>query len=172
MDTPQETNVWERLQGEPERWHTIFVKYYLAQGPGRSLRVAYLNFIRDTRPDVDTFLLSSKTPYPWVNVALKWQWFDRAKAWETEQSRLAMASVEHASRKLRELSLRAVETLELNLLSTRLGVQAAKEILDRAGLPAVTRVESANTISFTADELAKARQEAEEWEKMNRKENG
>ena len=160
-----EINSWDRQPREPVRWYDIFVRYYLASGLSRTVRVAFLAYVKDTKPEAFMEAQSRRgAPGQWMTMADRWHWRERAAAWEQSQTDLAMATIEQAARKLRLLTVNAVDALEIYLTSQRLGVQAAKEILDRGGLPATTRVESDNVHRFTADDLAKARDELKEWQ--------
>jgi len=170
-----ERHAWDRMDGEPTRWYHMFLKYYIGDGFERSVTRAYLHFIEENRPaEYEAAKRTSRgAPAQWYAMSATWNWRGRADAWETHQTDLSLAVVEEASRKLRLLTIEAVDTLALFMgRDHRLAVAAAKEVLDRGGLPATVRQEVAGSVAFTADDMAKAKEDVEEWEQKILGQNG
>jgi hypothetical protein len=164
MDENQDIRPWDQKEGEPERWYHIFVRYYLGSGFRRSVRQAWLAFVKENDGDeVYKEVLHDHPPADWYSMATRWQWYDRAEAWEDEQTELSMAAVSESATLLRLATVDAVKALILALRSDKYAVQAAKEILDRGGLPSTSKVEGSTAVLFTSDDLAKAQEELEQW---------
>lgn len=167
-----EVKLWHRQSDEPLRWYQIFVKYYLGMGLRRTLHGAYLRFLEETdQQAAEKHLVEGRAQAParWRDMAIKWDWRKRAESYEEEQTALAQAAVDEASRMIRLEAPHAVRALILALDEMRNRVPAANAILDRSGLPAVTRQEVAN-VTISADDLAAARKEVEEWESQQQQE--
>lgn len=160
-----EKQAWQRIQREPARWYNIFIKYYIAGGFSRSVRAAWLAFLETNEPEKLEAAMSSRgVPKVWHAIAARWEWKARAEAWEGYQSELSMAAVESASRKLRSLAPDAVDALSTALGRDKEAVRAAAEILNRGGLPGVSKQEVDQTIRISSDDMAEAQKELEEWE--------
>jgi hypothetical protein len=168
MSETNEVKLWDRMHGEPQRWYTIFVNYYLPQGPGRSVRRAHTLYSKD-HPEIEP---SEYTPVTWFKMAEKWQWKERVDAFETEQNDLARATIDYAAKLLRLLTVDAVQALQIMLKSDRYAVSAAKEILDRGGIPATSIQELAAKVDITSDDMAEAREQVEKWERENTSKSG
>jgi prophage DNA circulation protein len=163
------TEPWDRQPGEPSRWYVIFVKYYLTMGLARTVRGSYLRYLKEAEPDkYESEKAYSTPPKHWRDMAAKWSWKERAEAFDEWQTDLSMATVEEAARKLRLAAVDAVAALVLALGTMRYSVQAAKEILDRSGIPATVRQEMAGALNLTSDDLAKATEEVKKWENEHR----
>jgi len=160
----EEAQIWEIQPDEPKRWYNIFVQYYLTQGLGRSVARAYRQFIADDKNITEAEAKLEPIEKHWVDMAAKWQWRKRSEAYDDYLTEMAMHTVAQAGLELRLSAFKAVQTLVLSLVSEKYGVMAAKEILDRAGLPATTRQEIESNVKVTADELTQAAEDAEEWE--------
>jgi len=161
-------SAWDRQENEPTRWYSLFIKHYLGIGQGRTIARAYLSFAKDLGPEAyQRALIRRGAPLQWYTAANVWRWEERAGAYEMHTSELAMAAVAEANKKLRLLAVDAVEALALSLTSERFRVLAAKEILDRAGLPAVSRQEVTNRVTLSADEMAEAKKELEAWQEKH-----
>jgi hypothetical protein len=161
------------MSREPTRWYKIFIRYYLAGGFGRSVRDAWLTFLRENEPDkVEEAESSRSVPRTWMAMATRWEWHERAEAWEEQQSVLSMAAVEASSRKLRSLTPGAVDALASALVNPKQAVRAAAEILNRGGLPAVSKQEVDQTVSLSVDDMAAAAEELDEWTENKRNESG
>ena len=107
----------------------------------------------------------SSVPGGWIRAYIDWEWLKRSVAYDESQVEEAVAAVRQAQLNLRLSTVKAVETLISNLDSPRNGVQAAKEILDRGGVPAHTTSDVITTVNINSDEMAEATKEVEEWEK-------
>jgi hypothetical protein len=86
-------HAWTQQPGEPTLWHDRFVRFYLSQGPGRTLSEAYRSFQSQGGTGVDPVSRRCngganavhRTPGPWYAASSKWQWASRAKAWDRHQ---------------------------------------------------------------------------------------
>lgn len=166
-----EKQAWQRIENEPKRWYTIFMKYYLGGGFQRSVRAAWLGFLEENEPEkLEQALQTRGVPKSWHAIAARWDWQGRADAWEAHQSDLSLAAVEAASRMLRENAPAAVDALVGALTSDKQAVRAAAEILNRGGLPAVSKQEVDQTVILSNDDMAEAQKELEEWEAKKKQE--
>ena len=143
-----ERRVWERREGEPGRWYGRFL-IYLELGPARSLREACRVANRKTREQVHCAYGS------WCDQARRWEWRERATAWDIEQRELLAASERAAMLAMRA---RRVAVMEENLEAVRevlrnAHMEEADEKQARAWLPQM-RV-------FLCDLLTAERQEYE-----------
>jgi len=100
---------WDRIDGEPQLWHSRFEKFYLVLGTERSLMAAY----KVWRIQKDTIGHNGNgngekkingIPNRWWHTSKTWRWQDRAEAWDTEQ---------------REQRLKEEEELRLQMRKTR-----------------------------------------------------
>lgn len=157
-------DIWEIQDGEPTRWYHIFVQYYLTQGLGRSVTRAFRLFVQADKDISEAEARLEKVDSHWHEISAVWDWKKRAEAYDDHLTELAFRTVEQAGVELRLNAIKAVQALILSLPHERYGVMAAKEILDRAGLPATSRQEIESSVKLTADELTKAAEDVEEWE--------
>jgi hypothetical protein len=165
-------DVWEQLPEELEDYYEWFSKYYLPLGFKRSLRQAYIMYMIDhTSPGEERLNITQPTT-EWKMAAEKYEWKARALAYDQDRGDQATAAIKEAALKLRNATTLAVETLIAQLSSPRNGVQAAKEILDRGGLPAHTVSNVSQTVTISADDMARAAKEVEEWEQTLIEPNG
>lgn len=165
-----EKQAWERMSREPKRWYTIFITYYIAGGFSRSVRAAWLGFLEANEPDkLDDAMSTRGVPKTWHAIAARWNWHERANAWEEHQSDLSLAAVEAASRMLRTNAPAAVDALVTALVRDKEAVRAAAEILNRGGLPAVNKQEVDSTVTLSSDDMREAQEELEEWESAKKK---
>ncbi len=159
---------WDQLPGEPDRWFLMFQRYYIPQGIRRTIKGAVEAYCAAERPhrlDPKTGKLPyAGTPRAWSENAFKWNWKERAIAWDKQTNSEMLDTVQFALSILKDAAPDAAEALVEALASPRTRVSAAKEILDRTGLPAVKRVESIG-MSITPDDVQKAREELDEWKK-------
>ncbi len=163
---------WWPLPDEPANWYYRFERFYLMQGPSRALQAAYRMWqLAEGRKTPGAKALK-EIEHSWVETAIKYRWQERAMDYDGEINRRIFARVEAASRRLRDATPLAVEALINALGVPRYAVQAAKEILDRAGLPAVTRQEVQTRVAFTTEDLEAARAEVESWERKILDESG
>ena len=176
IDTLTTTYPWQVMDGEPDLWFQRFTKYFLPLGPGRTLIKAYTIMVDVEHPEVakarkemakkdpgKTFNVNNITSL-WGTKAREWNWRDRAKAFDRFSYQLAQAEVDLARVTLLGSANKAALALVEALSNPRLQVAAAKEILDRAGLPGTTNVALGPIDKFTSDELAQATQDLEGWE--------
>jgi len=157
------------MENEPFIWFERFSKFFLPLGPGRTLSKACSldRAINDPDNPIDT---NRGAPEDWSVASNEWDWRERAEEYDTFMFE-DEGVVELAREMLKNSTMDAVNALHKSLENPRIAVQAAKEILDRAGLPATTRV-NVSTIPFTADELAAAAEEVKQWEKQTKKSSG
>lgn len=153
---------WQQLPDEPNEWYYKFEKYFLMLGPTRTLHRSYKAFCEIEGNEEED---SQNRPHStWIEACEKYNWRQRADAFDAKLF-TEDGAVELARQRLRKSTLSAVDTLIDALNNPRLAVSAAKEILDRGGIPA-TQSHILKTQPFTADEMAAATKEIEEWEKQ------
>lgn len=167
---------WEREADESETWYARFIKYYVSQGVSRSLTRAYIMYLAEEKPQLlaETGIERRTASSEWSNQAKMFKWRQRAEAYDIATSVDMAKAVDAARQKLFESAERAATALAEALENPKSKVSAAKEILDRVGLPA-TQVHVNKNVNFTADDLMRAQQEVGEWEqnlKQTPKSNG
>lgn len=160
---------WLQVENEPAMWYRRFMMYYLPLGPNRNLTRAYLKWLETEKPEkaaakkaTRAFINTSKE---WSVHARKWKWRERAEAFDLHCSSEIFGYVDQARETLMKSANDAAEALVNNLTSPRLGVSAAKEILDRVGLPSTHLVGVGKIDPYSADELHRAEREVADWEK-------
>jgi hypothetical protein len=161
----QDTAPWLQQPGEPYGWYGRFERYYLLQGIGRSVMGAEKLWKMDTGRPINRRVMHQASPM-WVHWSRRCNWIARAQAWDQYMTKRATEDVAFAMRRLRQATPAAVNALITRLDDPKLAVQAAREILDRGGIPAVTKQQVTQAVSFTSDDMADAAKEAEEWEKQ------
>ena len=139
MDTHDADSIiapYAQLEEEPYQWYEKFAKYYLLLGPSRSIRKAWLTWLAIEYPEQLTQKeMRPSAPKGWSDNSRKWEWRKRADLYDAEMYKESLQVVEGARVKLLGAAEEAANTLIMALTSSRLKVAAAKEILDRAGLP-------------------------------------
>jgi len=158
---------WLHMEGEPEDAYRMFKTYYLPLGPSRTLLKAFMAYLTTERPEdalkyMDNPKMSAAPQ--WSFWASAWSWRARGHAHDEMTYRGAQLAVAEAREKLLASAGQAADALILSLTNPRLAVAAAKEILDRVGLPAASIIGVANLTPYTADDLEAARREVKEWE--------
>lgn len=101
-------NPWDRQPEEPDRWFGVFEQFRLA-GPKRSLLAIY-NAERTAKGRTPAVAV----PGSWSRNRAKWDWDDRAKAWDLhliEVERKRDAEEREKARKSRKLTIRALTAL-------------------------------------------------------------
>lgn len=88
--------VWDRMEGEPNRWHQWFERYRLL-GPDRSLLAVFNQWRLAKSREV-----SRSVPKSWRTAAETWTWKQRAEAWDQYLSNKAAKEAE--ARRLEILS--------------------------------------------------------------------
>lgn len=162
---------WEQRDGEPWMWYQRFIQYFLPQGPGRSIYKAYELMVATEHPDVakareEASKLKSTATTNWSKKATEWDWRERSKAFDRFTYKAAQANVDSARIILLDSAAEAARALKSALANPRLQVAAAKEILDRVGLPGTVNVGVSAVEKFTADELKAAEEEVDVWERQ------
>ena len=166
---------WTQQDEEPGMWFQRFVRYFLPLGPGRSLYGAYQLMMESEFPSVAKARKEKYKDNPgakpqqitsWGKQARIWKWHERSKAFDRFTYKAAQAMVDQARITLLGSAEKAAQALVGALTNPRLQVAAAKEILDRAGLPGTTNVGLGPIEKFTADEFRLAEQDLEEWEQQ------
>lgn len=165
---------WLMLEDESSTWYNRFLMYYLPLGPGRTLTQAYLRYCENEKPETaekirnrEYYTNASST---WSKACAEYGWRSRAEAFDRYNALEFRHHVQAARKHLVEHAKDAAETLVKNLASPRQGVVAAKEILNRVGLPSATVVGHGNITPYSADDFNKAQAEVGEWEKKIRDE--
>jgi hypothetical protein len=156
---------WDHHPDEPEEWYNKFSTYYLPLGYGRTLVRAFEAFVLAEHPEKANIVIVRgvhTAPASWTAASSMYNWRKRAQAWDNERANAVANTISEARAKLQEATVEAVDALKAALKNPRTAVNAAKEILDRGGVPSVT-VHQVKLVPFTADDLALARMEIEEW---------
>jgi hypothetical protein len=157
---------WSRQENEPENWYMRFHVHYLSLGPTRTLLKAFMACVQVEDPTkFESYVLNppQSVTSQWSQMASAWEWRKRARAYDEVMMRDASRVVDAAYKTIIENTQAAAQTLVDNLKNPRLAVAAAKEILDRGGLPGSSTVRH-EIVPFTADELGRASDEVHAWE--------
>ena len=152
---------WLPLEGETELWHQRFVRYYLSQGLNRTVAGAYRVFCRAEGRELK--YSTHGCPTNWTDMARLHEWPERARAYDRHVSAIVNDQITRASLLLKLIAPEAVIALRMGLQSPRNSVNAAREILDRAGLPAVTKTILEDGSSISSDEMAAATKDLQDW---------
>lgn len=91
--------LWDRLASEPARWFYRFDTFYRPLGPERSLLAAY-RYWHQAEKGRKSEAVSA--PTSWREAADRWQWEDRAEAWDIHQRLERLKEEDEARRKSRE----------------------------------------------------------------------
>jgi hypothetical protein len=159
---------WLQMPNEPLRWYVRFMTYFLPFGPSRTLTRAYLAYLAAERPNAVGLKKTANTvrgAVSWQHACHDWQWRQRAEAFDRLNLLEYVTLVDKARDKIMRSMEDAADALADALTIPRLKVSAAKEILDRGGLPGTTNIGVSRIEPYTADELHKAEQEVAAWEK-------
>jgi hypothetical protein len=170
--------LWERQPEEPNRWYARFERYRLA-GPGRSL----LGTVTAERAERGV-QRSTSVPQAWAKNAKKWQWRDRAEAWDEHERGLARAAhteeVQEMNRRhiqeakaLQSKAFQKLKSLDIEKLSPadvlRYFVEAAK--LERTAQGEPERIDEqrltgtgGGAVVFTVEDAVTASTELEQWQ--------
>lgn len=106
---------WDRRAGEAAKWYNIFFEYFRPQGPQRTMVIAYRRWRSDNNV-VQRSLpaeAAQSAPKTWVREANRWQWRERAEAWD-EMVRAEQYQAEEAERqRIRQMVIDAnIDLLE------------------------------------------------------------
>jgi len=166
--------LWDRQPGESKQWFLRFQRYYLYRGLARSVRRAYIAFVKENYPSKAEDEIALNAAYNhWLGAAKEYRWRVRAEAWDEHRNEELQKEVLDASRFLMENARAAAQALIDALVSPRLQVIAANSILDRIGVPTVSRQELLNVqVPVSADDLAKVKEIVQEWEQSTRAKSG
>lgn len=164
--------VWLQQEEESDLWYRRFMSYYLPLGPSRNLTRAYVRWLETEKPEKAEEKKSAKgyinITKEWSAIARRWQWRERADAFDLYTAGENFAYVDKARELLLRSTEAAAQALVENLKNPRLAVSAAKEILDRGGLPGTHLVGVGHIEPYTADDLRKAEEDVNKWEKQIR----
>jgi hypothetical protein len=166
---------WEQQAGEPNRWFARFETFRLA-GPSRTM-LASVNADRFARGANR----SRSIPQAWAKNARRWQWSERAQAWDHAQRkevRLARArDIEemnrrhlHEAQALQSKAFQRLKSLELERLSPadvlRFCIESAK--LERTVMGEPETIEEqrltgddGGPVTFTLEDAVRADKELE-----------
>jgi len=169
MDTDLQVFPWTQRTDEANEWYDKFMLHYIPLGPTRTLLQAYLSYAKASATSSDQAVMvianpPKSAPANWSTVAREMDWRKRALAYDAEQSKDLVNTMTQAKQVLQAATLDAAVALRNALSNPKFAVAAAKEILDRGGLPAVT-LHAIKLMPFTADDLAQATREVEEWQR-------
>jgi len=163
--TDNSNQAWLQQEDEDGEWFERFTRFYLPLGSGRNIIKAYTAYLLalDTKKYVEFISRPNRNATEeWSNAAREYDWRKRSIAWDAFHLIELTAQVDLARQKLQAATVKAVDTLITNLESDRYSVAAAKEILNRGGLPETSKHEVAIS-QYTADEFNAATREVEEW---------
>lgn len=164
--------VWLQQDKEPDSWYRRFMSFYLPLGPSRNLTRAYLRCLESEEPEKAFAKKSAKgyinTSPQWSEIARTWHWRERAEAFDLYTAGENFSYVDKARDILLQSTEAAARALVENLKNPRLAVAAAKEILDRGGLPGTHLVGVGRVEPYTADDLRSAEEAVNKWEKQIR----
>lgn len=159
---------WLQEPGEPSLWYRRFMLYYLPLGPSRNLTRAYMKCLEAEEPEKAAKKKASKhyvnAMSNWSDKSREWKWRERAEMFDMYNVGEYLAYVDQARETLMRNAQMAAQALVANLDNPRLGVAAAKEILDRVGLPSTHLVGVGKIEPYSADDLKKAEAEVADWE--------
>jgi hypothetical protein len=162
--TEPEVQPWDQVAEEPDEQYMWFHDYYLEMGYRRTIRGAHAAWVVATNPPGSQRLGKADQARKWSRAAEDWEWFKRATAYDAYSQSDALTAVKQAQLNLKLATVAAVDALIKNLDNPRTGVAAAKEILDRGGIPGRTISDNITTVHISADDMAQAAREVEEWE--------
>lgn len=91
--------LWERQPFETNLWFRRF-QVYLYLGYRRSLYAAYRDDFELTSSGRDEKKISTGTPGAWRAAALKWNWVERAEAWDADVSAMVERALKETWQKL------------------------------------------------------------------------
>lgn len=116
-----ERKAWERMEGESLKWYSRFDKFRLMKPWKRSINAVYEEEETENHGKVRT-----KIAGKWYEIAQKWQWNERADAWDThcreERDRNIALEEEEISKS--EYALKHKRIQALNGLSEQLMEEA------------------------------------------------
>lgn len=164
--------VWLQQDEESDLWYRRFMAYYLPLGPSRNLTRAYVKYMSVEKPESATVAKAAQGHVnivsSWHEHAHLWHWRERAEAFDLYNAGENFSYVDKARDILMQGTEAAAKALIDSLKSPRLAVAAAKEILDRGGLPGTHLVGVGRVEPYTADDLHKAEKDVADWEKQIR----
>lgn len=169
--TEGEVQIWERQPGEEAMWYQRFADFYLSQpGYRRSIRRAWLEYLVQSDPTKyeEAVKENKTTDATWQEHSQRHTWRARAEAYDADYRQKGEQVVAAGRIRMQHLIEHALDALEDALENPRSRVAAATAILDRAGLPAVSKQEILGGVSVTgptAAELARALDELEREDK-------
>jgi hypothetical protein len=169
---------WERMSGESNLWYARF-EAYRELGSGRSIRKLFLRYKQERG------LHAKAVPGRWYAVARRWQWRERAEAWD--QAEREMLREQERERRVQSHQ-RRMDMIDVLLVAVFRALKRADlDALDcgeaREWLPTMRMMfkdllnaqraemelspdqdeDVSDAITFTADELLVAQRELEEW---------
>lgn len=154
----------QQLSGETDAWYFKFLRFFVNVGAGRSVAGAYREYCKSEHPQRLDEDGKVHTPRVWAAMAKQFNWRERASDYDRQHTFLAVDSVALALEILRDIAPDAALALVEALDNPKTKVAAAREILDRAGVPRKT-VQETVSMKITPEDLRKAREEASEWER-------
>src|SRR4030042_558968 len=157
---PEAAFMPQQLPNEPDAWYYKFLKYFVNAGAGRSVAAAYRDYCRIEHPNRLDDNDRVNTPRIWAAMAKQYGWRERSSEYDRQYAKLTVDSVALAIEILRDAAPDAAVALVTSLDSPKTRVSAAREILDRVGVPRKT-VQETVSMKITPEDLRKAREEAE-----------
>jgi hypothetical protein len=167
VDAKAEVHAWDPLPGESPTWYSRFFQFYLLVTSGRSVRGAWVLYRveKGGDPSIAKALTPQKVPREWLAVAREFDWIGRAAAYDADQRRQALETVDSVRLKLQQATPQALQALLDALTNPRTMVKAATAIFNRAGLPAVSKQEVQANVGVSLPTAAEAAQALDELEK-------
>lgn len=131
-------NIWERQDNEPTLWFGRFQRF-LAMGPERSVLGLYNQWRQEKAHESKP---ASSPPSAWTNAAKKWNWRQRASAYDLTQLKQEFADLEARvlERRKRRLELQdkllerlntALENIKTDDLSIGAAVAALRTLSEQ-----------------------------------------
>lgn len=154
-EEPPDQYPWEQLPGEDHKWYHFFFNYFVLSGFTRSIIAAFRKHREEEEKSVPDTTLTGEARH-WYVAATKWNWRERAQAWDEHQRMKNAAMWEERRTKLREkewnVSSRLLDTAE-DVLSTLIssedtGAQAPNGTPGRVLGPAKPKVRASDISRF------------------------
>lgn len=168
---------WEQREGEPDIWFGRFQKYLLL-GPNRTLVAGYRAGARHkkkTRQSAEK-RAHQGVPGAWRNAARKWEWLERAAAWDAVGRERLLAEYERDREVDRFERVRLLKAYrdKIEAALKKLTARGATYMNVTFGLQMVTKelraefdqepAQRHKVVTVTADDMAKAASEIRDFE--------
>jgi hypothetical protein len=154
-EEPPDQYPWEQLPGEDHKWYQFFFNYFVLSGFTRSVIGAFRRHREEEEKSVPDKTLTGEARH-WYVAATKWNWQERAQAWDEHQRLKDAAKWEERRTALREqewgvsskLLQTAQEYVERLISSEDSGAQALPGTPGRVPVPAKPKVRASDISRF------------------------